>query len=92
MNLKLWDELATLFEQAIEMDDAERTSFLYELQNQNTALWRELCSLLDNVDEATHFLADVQGVVRHTLKARGRHKREKNHVPIWKYYPVHAVV
>lgn len=92
MNLKLWDELAPLFEQALAMDADARTTFLYELKARNTTLWRELCSLLDSADNATTFLADAQGVVRRTLKAGYRHKRVQNHVPIWNYCTVQAAV
>ncbi|MBX2821697.1 MAG: protein kinase [Rhodothermaceae bacterium] len=64
MDRTLWDELAPLFEQAIDLKAAERRVFLDEIKSRDINLWSELCSLLDNSDAAIPFLDDVRRVVQ----------------------------
>lgn len=64
MDRTLWDELAPLFEKAIEMKPAERRAFLDEIKSEDENVGRELRSLLDNSDQAIPFLEDIRKVVQ----------------------------
>ena len=64
MDRTLWDELAPLFEKAIEMKPAERRTFLDEIKSTDENVWRELNSLLNNSDQAIPFLEDIRKVVQ----------------------------
>ena len=69
MDRTLWNELAPLFEKAIEMKPADRRAFLDEVKSGDINVWSELCSLLDNSDQAIHFLEDVRKVVQPSPEA-----------------------
>ena len=64
MDRTLWDELAPLFEKAIEMKPAERHAFLADLKSENEKIWLELRSLLDNSDLSIPFLEDIRKIVQ----------------------------
>ena len=64
MDRTLWDELAPLFEKAIELKPPERHAFLDELKARDQSVWRELSSLLDNSEQAIPFLEDVRQIIQ----------------------------
>lgn len=58
-----WDNLASLFEQAIELPAHERMAFLDKVCSENVAMRQELDSLLKNHVEATPFFESLRDVV-----------------------------
>ena len=58
-----WEELASLFEQAMEMTPTQREIFLRTLKSQDEALWAELVSLLESAGGAGTFFNDFSDLL-----------------------------
>lgn len=63
MDSTLWDQLAEYFDQALDMPETERHTFLNSIKQQDVQLWEELVSLLRFSVNADSYFGEVKELI-----------------------------